>query len=123
MKKTVHEMLASPDFRRLVTRRWTISIVLTVLLFLTPWLPPKRTGDAPAEAVVTFHPDHKTVAIRFADRDENAYFHTKADDEKEPFKKLLETKRKELGDKSLEGALFAWTSNDRCHAPRVSLRP
>jgi hypothetical protein len=30
-------------------------------------------------------------AIRFADRDENAYFHTKADDEREPFKRFLET--------------------------------
>jgi uncharacterized membrane protein (DUF485 family) len=27
-------MLASPEFRRLVSKRWTISIVLTILLFL-----------------------------------------------------------------------------------------
>jgi CDP-4-dehydro-6-deoxyglucose reductase len=44
---------------------WFGMIGLTLLLFLMPWLPPKRMGDAPAEAVVTFHPDHKTVAIRF----------------------------------------------------------
>ncbi len=31
----VHDMLQSPDFRRMVTRRWTISIVLTVVLFAT----------------------------------------------------------------------------------------
>ena len=30
-------------------------------------------------------------AIRFADRDENSYFHSKADDDKEPFKTFLET--------------------------------
>jgi len=35
MKKTVHEMLTSDDFRRIVAKRWTISIVLTTLLFLT----------------------------------------------------------------------------------------
>ena len=32
-------------------------------------------------------------AVRFADRDENSYFHTKADDDKEPFKTFLETTR------------------------------
>ena len=32
-------------------------------------------------------------AIRFADRDENAFFHTKADDDKQPFKRFLETTR------------------------------
>ncbi|HEY8666268.1 MAG TPA: hypothetical protein VIL86_06370, partial [Tepidisphaeraceae bacterium] len=44
----------------------------------------------------------ETVAPRFADRDENSYFHTKADDEIEPFKKFLETKRPDLGGKSLK---------------------
>jgi uncharacterized membrane protein (DUF485 family) len=34
MKKSAHEMLASPEFRKLVSKRWTISIVLTILLFL-----------------------------------------------------------------------------------------
>lgn len=32
-------------------------------------------------------------AIRFAERDENAYFHTRADDDKQPFKRFLETTR------------------------------
>ncbi len=47
-------------------------------------------------------------AIRFADRDENAYFHTKADDEREPFKGFLE-KTKGKGGKSLKelGRSFA----------------
>jgi uncharacterized membrane protein (DUF485 family) len=33
--KTTHEMLASPELRRLVSRRWTISLVLTALLFFS----------------------------------------------------------------------------------------
>ena len=31
--KSAHEMLASPEFRSLVRRKWTVSIVLTVCLF------------------------------------------------------------------------------------------
>jgi uncharacterized membrane protein (DUF485 family) len=31
--KTAHEMLQSPALRRLVTRRWAISLTLTALLF------------------------------------------------------------------------------------------
>jgi uncharacterized membrane protein (DUF485 family) len=34
MSKTTHEMLASPEFKAMVKKRWTISIVLTALLFL-----------------------------------------------------------------------------------------
>jgi hypothetical protein len=50
----------------------------------------------------------ETKAIRFADRDENAYFHTKADDEREPFKRFLETTKGPSG-KTLkeEGRSFA----------------
>lgn len=44
---------------------WFGVIGFTGLLFLTPWLPPKRRGTALAEAAVTFHPDHRTVPIRF----------------------------------------------------------
>jgi len=44
---------------------WFGVMGLTGLLFLAPWLPPKRMGDAKAEATVTFHPDHRAVAIRF----------------------------------------------------------
>jgi uncharacterized membrane protein (DUF485 family) len=32
--KTTHEILASAEFRHLVTRRWRISLVLTALLFI-----------------------------------------------------------------------------------------
>lgn len=34
MKKTGREMLASPEFQQLVSRKWTVSVVLTVLLFV-----------------------------------------------------------------------------------------
>jgi NAD(P)H-flavin reductase/ferredoxin len=44
---------------------WFGIIGLSLLLFLAPWLPPKRMGAAKAEATVTFHPDHRAVAIRF----------------------------------------------------------
>jgi uncharacterized membrane protein (DUF485 family) len=32
--KTTHELLESAEFRRLVTRRWRMSLVLTALLFV-----------------------------------------------------------------------------------------
>ncbi len=44
---------------------WFGIIGLSLLLFLAPWLPPKRMGAAKAEATVTFHPDHRAVTIRF----------------------------------------------------------
>ena len=34
MKQSAHEMLASPEFRSLVSKRWTISIILTIALFV-----------------------------------------------------------------------------------------
>ena len=34
MPKTTHEMLESPDFKKLVRGKWTISIILTLLLFV-----------------------------------------------------------------------------------------
>ena len=34
MAKSTHEMLESPDFKRLVRGKWTIAIILTFLLFL-----------------------------------------------------------------------------------------
>lgn len=34
MKKTGTEMLASPEFKQLVVRKWTMSIILTALLFV-----------------------------------------------------------------------------------------
>jgi uncharacterized membrane protein (DUF485 family) len=34
MQKTAHEMLQSQEFRSLVSRRWTLSVVLTLLLFV-----------------------------------------------------------------------------------------
>jgi uncharacterized membrane protein (DUF485 family) len=33
--KTVHEIIESPDFKQLVTKRWTVSSILLVLLFVT----------------------------------------------------------------------------------------
>jgi uncharacterized membrane protein (DUF485 family) len=34
MPKSTHEMLESPDFKKLVRGRWTIAIILTFLLFV-----------------------------------------------------------------------------------------
>jgi uncharacterized membrane protein (DUF485 family) len=34
-QKSAHEVLDSPQFKRLVTRRWSVSLVLLVLLFVT----------------------------------------------------------------------------------------
>jgi uncharacterized membrane protein (DUF485 family) len=34
MPKSTHEMIESADFKRLVRGKWTIAIVLTILLFL-----------------------------------------------------------------------------------------
>jgi uncharacterized membrane protein (DUF485 family) len=34
MAKSTHEMLESPDFKRLVRQKWTISIILTLILFV-----------------------------------------------------------------------------------------
>ncbi len=34
MSKTTHEMLESPEFKKMVSTRWTVSIVLTLLLFV-----------------------------------------------------------------------------------------
>jgi uncharacterized membrane protein (DUF485 family) len=34
MPKTTHEMLESPEFKQLVRGKWTISIILTLLLFV-----------------------------------------------------------------------------------------
>lgn len=42
------------------------------------------------------------AAVRFADRDENSYFHSKADDEIEPFKRFLDTVK--IGGKTLREA-------------------
>jgi uncharacterized membrane protein (DUF485 family) len=33
--KSVHEIIESPDFKKLVSTRWTVSIVLLILLFVT----------------------------------------------------------------------------------------
>jgi CDP-4-dehydro-6-deoxyglucose reductase len=44
---------------------WYWVLGLTALLFLIPWLPPKRLGSAKALTSITFHPDHKAVSARF----------------------------------------------------------
>ncbi|MDP1612479.1 MAG: FAD-binding oxidoreductase [Sulfuritalea sp.] len=44
---------------------WFGIVGLSALLFVAPWLPPKRMGAGKAEATVTFRPDHKSVPIRF----------------------------------------------------------
>ncbi len=48
-------------------------------------------------------------AIRFGTRDENSFFHTAADDARQPFKRFLEAPRGDLGGKSLKdlGHTFA----------------
>ena len=33
MKQTARQMLDSPEFKRMVTKRWTFSVVLTIALF------------------------------------------------------------------------------------------
>ncbi len=33
--KTVHEVIESPDFKKMVATRWTVSLVLLALLFVT----------------------------------------------------------------------------------------
>lgn len=44
---------------------WYWVLGLTALLFLIPWLPPKRLGSAKALTSITFHPDHRSVSARF----------------------------------------------------------
>ena len=34
MKQTAHQMLDSQEFKRMVSKRWTISVVLTIVLFV-----------------------------------------------------------------------------------------
>ncbi len=34
MKQTPRQMLDSPEFKRMVTRRWTFSVILTIALFV-----------------------------------------------------------------------------------------
>ncbi len=46
---------------------WYGVLALTGLLFLMPWLPPKRRGTAREETKVTFHPGHKAVTARFGE--------------------------------------------------------
>ena len=46
---------------------WFWVLGLTALLFLIPWLPPKRRGAAKELTNVTFHPDHKAVTARFGE--------------------------------------------------------
>ncbi|HUL59529.1 MAG TPA: DUF485 domain-containing protein [Anaeromyxobacteraceae bacterium] len=33
--KSVHELLESPDFKRLVSKRWSVSLVMLLLLFVS----------------------------------------------------------------------------------------
>ena len=34
MKQTARQMLDSPEFKRMVTKRWTFSVILTLVLFV-----------------------------------------------------------------------------------------
>lgn len=34
MKQTARQMLDSPEFKRMVTKRWTFSVILTIALFV-----------------------------------------------------------------------------------------
>lgn len=44
---------------------WAYVLGFTALLFLTPWLPPKRRGSAQAHTTLNFHPHRQTVSARF----------------------------------------------------------
>ena len=46
---------------------WFWVLGLTALLFLIPWLPPKRRGAAKEQTSITFHPDHRAVTARFGE--------------------------------------------------------
>ncbi len=46
---------------------WGMLFGVTGLLYLTPWLPPKRRGSAKAELDISVHPDNKTVKARFGE--------------------------------------------------------
>ncbi|HPP47329.1 MAG TPA: FAD-binding oxidoreductase [Accumulibacter sp.] len=46
---------------------WFWVLGLTAVLFLVPWLPPKRRGAMPAQQNITFHPDRQTVSARFGE--------------------------------------------------------
>ena len=76
-------------------------------LMRRPWLAPQEGTNEVVAGRVKLAWDEENVylcaevkdrtpeanAIRFAGRDETSYFHSKADDEKEPFKTFLETTR------------------------------
>jgi uncharacterized membrane protein (DUF485 family) len=34
LTKSVHELLESPDFKQLVAKRWSVSLILTIILFV-----------------------------------------------------------------------------------------
>ncbi|QDX81228.1 ferredoxin-NAD reductase [Denitratisoma sp. DHT3] len=46
---------------------WLLLWAITAIMFLTPWLPPKRRGSRQAEMTVTVHPDDKSVTARFGE--------------------------------------------------------
>jgi CDP-4-dehydro-6-deoxyglucose reductase len=46
---------------------WYWVIGLTALLFLMPWLPPKRQGSVRAQSTITFHPKQQSVTARFGE--------------------------------------------------------
>ena len=46
---------------------WLWVVGLTALLFLIPWLPPKRRGAAKEHPSITFYPDRKAVTARFGE--------------------------------------------------------
>jgi CDP-4-dehydro-6-deoxyglucose reductase len=46
---------------------WYWVFGLTGLMFLVPWLPPKKRGTAKEQTTITFQPDHKAVTARFGE--------------------------------------------------------
>ena len=46
---------------------WYWVFGLTGLLFLVPWLPPKKRGTAKEQTTLTIQPDHKAVTARFGE--------------------------------------------------------
>jgi NAD(P)H-flavin reductase/quinol-cytochrome oxidoreductase complex cytochrome b subunit len=46
---------------------WYLCWVVTFLLFITPWLPPKLRRGAKSELTVTAHPDNRSFKARFSE--------------------------------------------------------
>ncbi len=48
-------------------RLWALLTGVTLLLYLTPWLPPRLRGSHKAQLDINVHPDNRTVRARFGE--------------------------------------------------------